>query len=144
MSPGISAWSVFLPLITGEKRSDVSQCSTLNINISLSVSGSHQQLFMSGYWVSHQTTKVHWSDLLTFHFPGLLKMLPLLSLQAPVRCQVPTITLIDIGNDPIRRLNHLHRSLSKEFALIVYKLAPEPTIGPNDRPSGLYPGVCLS
>lgn len=144
MSPGISPWSRFLPLITGEKC--INRCLSVQhstLALSLGVSGS-QQRFVSGYWVSHQSTNVHCSDLLTFRFSCVLKMLPLLSLQAPIRCQVPTITLIDIGNDPIRCLNHLHWGLAKEFALVVYKLTPEPTVGPNDRPSGLYPGVCLS
>lgn len=107
--------------------------------------GFHQQQhFVSGYWASHQSPQFTDQICSPSMSPKKKKKKPHpLSLQGPVRCQVSTITLVNVGNDPVRRLNHLHRGLAKEFALVVNKLAPEATVGPDDGPPGLYPGVCL-
>lgn len=144
MSPGISTRSVFLPLTAGEKHIDMRLSVRHSTMTFVSVFGNHQQHFVAGYWMSHQSPKFNDQICSPSIFFFFLKKPPLLSLHAPVRCQVPTIALVNIGNDSVRRLNHLHWGLAKEFALVVNKLAPEATIGPDDRPSSLYPGVCLS
>lgn len=65
-------------------------------------------------------------------------------LQAPVWSQAPAVPLIDIRYDPVWCLNHLNRVSTKELPLVLNELAPEATIGPDDRATGFDPGVGLS
>lgn len=63
--------------------------------------------------------------------------------QAPVRCQVPAVPLIHIGNDPVWCLDHFHRVPAKQFPLVLNQLSPEPTIRADDGSAGFDPGVSL-
>lgn len=64
-------------------------------------------------------------------------------LQAPVGGQAPAVPLIHIWDDPIRSLHHLHRVPAEQFAFVLDELPPEASVGPDDGPTGLHPGVCL-
>lgn len=72
-----------------------------------------------------------------------LRMPAVAALNPPVRHQVSGLLLINIWNDAIGCLYHLNRRLPKELALVVYQLPPEAYVGPDDRPSGFHPVVCL-
>lgn len=64
--------------------------------------------------------------------------------QAPVWSQAPAVPLINIRYDSIRSLNHLNRVSTKQLPLVLDELAPEATVGPNDRAASFDPGVGLS
>lgn len=65
------------------------------------------------------------------------------ALNPPVRHQVSGLLLINVWNDAIGCLYHLNRRLPEELALVVYQLPPEAHVGPDDRPPGFHPVVCL-
>lgn len=73
---------------------------------------------------------------------GLL-MQALVALYPPVRHQVSGLFLINVWNYAIRCLYHFNCRLPKELALVVYQLPPETYVGPDDRPTGFHPVVCL-
>lgn len=64
--------------------------------------------------------------------------------QAPVWSQTPAVPLINVRYDPVGCLHHLNGVSTKQLPLIVNELAPEATVGPDDRAAGFDPGVGLS
>lgn len=65
------------------------------------------------------------------------------ALNPPVRHQVSGLLLINVWNDTIGCLYHLHGRLPEKLALVVYQLPPEAHVGPDDRPPGFHPVVRL-
>lgn len=73
--------------------------------------------------------------------PPRLNQSPNPSSQAPERCQVPAVPLVDVRNDTVWCLDHFHWVPAKQFPLVLNELSPEPSIRTNDGSAGLDPGV---
>lgn len=70
-----------------------------------------------------------------------LRMPAVAALNPPVRLQVSGVT--DVWKDTIGCIYHLHGRLPEKLVLVVYQLLPEAHVGPDDRPPGFHPPVCL-